>query len=73
MNKVSETFKVALVKFLTLEGETEEKFFNTTEKKINSYAKKHNQLVKEIVWANEKRVMDVETFINNSETESEDN
>lgn len=72
MNKVSRTFNVALVKFLTPEGEIEEKFFGITEKKIKSYAKKHNYLVKEIAWVKEKRVMDVETFINYSETESED-
>lgn len=33
MNKVTRTFKIARVKFLTLEGEIEEKFFSTTEKK----------------------------------------
>lgn len=72
MNKVTRTFKIGLVKFLTLEGEIEEKFFDITEEKIKSYAKKHNYLVKEIAWGQEKRVMDVETFINYSETESED-
>lgn len=40
MNKVTRTFKIACVKFLTLEGEIEEKFFDITEKKIKSYAKK---------------------------------
>lgn len=73
MEKVSKTFKIAVVKFVTLEGEFEEKFFSTTEKKIESYAKNHNYLVKEIAWSNEKRVMSVETFINHSEIESEDN
>lgn len=73
MNKVSRTFKIANVKFLSVEGELDETFISTTEQKIKSYAKEHDYLVKEIAWTNEKRVMDVETFINHSEVESEDN
>lgn len=73
MNKVRKTFQIAVVKFVTLEGEIEEKFFSTTERKIKSYAKKHNYLVKEIVWGNENRVMDVEALINHAEIESEEN
>lgn len=72
MKKVSRTFKVAVVKFLSVEGEFEEEFVCTTEKEIKRYAKKHSYLVKEIVWTDVKRVMDLETFINYSKTESED-
>lgn len=72
MKKVSRKFKVAVVKFLSVEGEFEKEFVCTTEKEIKRYAKKRDYLVKEIVWTDVKRVMDIETFINYSKTESED-
>lgn len=48
MNKVSRTFKIANVKFLSVEGELDETFINTTEQKIRSYAKSMITLSKKL-------------------------